>query len=118
MIAGAEKVTFLFQRGDTSGQGNTGTSTFTIQVSKDGTNWISYKKLIVNLTNANSTNLTRVSDVVLTASTNTAVTGTAFDAATSTVAASISPEDTFYAARCTVVEEVDGEHTCSALGIW
>ncbi len=116
VIAGAENVTFYFTRG--WGGTNTGTSTFTVQVTKDGTNWYEYKKLIVNTTNANSTNLTRVSDVVLTASTNVAVTGTLFGSATSTEMLSMSPEDTFFAARCTVVEVTDGTHTCSASAEW
>lgn len=111
LIAGAEEVTVYFQRGDTTGQGNIGTSTFFIQASPDGTNWYDYNKLIDNVTNANSQNLTRVGSVIFSAAAD-------YNNATATKAYSLSPEDAWYAIRCIVVEGTDGEHTCKASAKW
>ena len=102
VIAGAEKVTFYFQRGDTSGQGNSGSSTFKVQVSNDGTNWYDYG----NLNSATSSSPTALSQYVI-------------SAATSTVPLSLDlTNDSFYAVRCIVVETTDGEHSCRASASW
>lgn len=61
-IEGASKVTLFLQ--DTSL--NMGTSTYTFQVSVDGTNFVTYNRLIDNVTNTNSQNLTRVATKVFT----------------------------------------------------
>lgn len=99
-IAGAERVTLYFSRAWNGG--NAGTSTFSIEVSPDGTNWYDYNKLISNSTNTNAQTLTRVGSVAIVA-------------ATSTTVASLDLEnDTFFAIRCIVIEETDGAHTCSA----
>ena len=98
LIAGAEKVTFYFQRGDTTGQGNTGTSTFKVQVSNDGTNWYDWN-LLVTATTSTATTLASVS----------------IEAATSTIPASLNLDyATPYAVRCIVIETIDGEHSCKA----
>jgi hypothetical protein len=96
-LRGAEKATFYFSRGDTSGQGNTGQSVFSVEVTPDGTNWYTFSKLVG-------------SDISATATSSVTI-----GAATSTVQASMNlTHDTFKAARCKVVETTDGEHTCVA----
>lgn len=63
-IEGAKKVTLGLNVANVYGTGYA-TSTFTVQVSVDGTNYISYSKLVDNLTNSNSQNLTRVANHVI-----------------------------------------------------
>lgn len=97
-IRGAKKVNFFFSRGDTTGQGNSGSSAFSVQVMGDGVNWVTYpdlKQLVATSTNA----LNRVSSVSLTGTTTV-----------------IYTMDTlgFQKVRCVVVETTDGEHTCAA----
>lgn len=55
-IDGAGKVTVFLQETST----NMGTSTYTFQVSVDGTNYVTYNKLIDNVANSISQNITRV----------------------------------------------------------
>lgn len=108
-IANADKVTMYFQRGDTTGTGNTGTSTFSVQVSQDNSNWITLNMLIDNVTNSNSQTLTRVGSSILSASAN-------YGTATATKAYSLDLTSGVYKyLRCIVVEGTDGEHTCKAL---
>ena len=104
VVAGADKVTFYFSRGGATSP-NTGSSTFNVEVSEDGSTWTRYNKLISNVTNSNSQTLTRAEQYVITA-------------ATSTVIASLSPEDSVYAVRCIVREVTDGEHRCKAVATW
>jgi hypothetical protein len=58
-IAGASKLTLGLTVGNLAASGKA-TSTFTILVSVDGTNYATYNKLIDNVTNTNAQNLTRV----------------------------------------------------------
>lgn len=98
-ISGAKKVTFFFARGDTRGSGNSGSTNFRVQVSRDGSNWVYFNKLIQNV--ATSTDVTVLSSVTLTG--------------TSTAIESLDIEhDAFLFARCIAVETTDGEHTCQA----
>src|SRR3990167_2479382 len=100
-VTGADKITFVFSRGDTTGTGNSGSSSFNVAVSADGTNWIGYNKLITNVVNSNSQTLTRVSAVSLTG--------------TSTVFTSMDLEhDLINYIRCGTVETTDGEASCKA----
>ena len=100
-VNGADKITFVFSRGDTTGTGNTGTSSFNVAVSADNVNWVGYNKLITNVVNSNSQTLTRVSAVSL--------------SGTTTGFASMDLEhDQINYVRCGVVETTDGEHTCKA----
>lgn len=95
-ISGAKKVTLLFSRGDNGG--NTGTSTFSVQVSPNGTDWYNFDRLIG-------------SDVSATAASSVSIA-----AATSTVYASMDlTNHTFKSLRCIVVETTDGSHTCKAV---
>lgn len=105
VVAGAKKISMYFGRGDTTGQGNAGSSLFKIQVSADGSTWVDYNKLIDNVTNTNSQTLTRVASKTI-------------SAATSTVQVSLDPTDSIYAVRCVVVETTDGEHRCFASAEW
>ena len=101
-VSGAQSVTMYFYR-DAGAGTNDGSSVFSIEVSPDfGTTWVTYNKLISNLTNSNSQTLTRAEEFTI-------------SAATSTVSASLSPEDTVTAIRCIVVETTDGSHTCRAV---
>lgn len=102
-IQGAKRATFYFQRGDTTGQGNSGSTSFSVEVSRTNStsdaDWIDYNKLIDNVTNANSQNLTRV--------------GSASLSGTSTKIYSMDLEhDNINFVRCIAVETTDGEHTC------
>ena len=102
-VQGARKATFYFQRGDTTGQGNTGSSLFHIEVSRTNSSsnndWIDYNKLVDNVTNTNGQNLTRVGSASLSAS--------------STKIYSLDLQhDNIQFVRCIVVETTDGEHTC------
>ena len=111
-IAGARQVDLYFQRGDTVGTGNTGTTTFKIQVTADGSTWHDYGQLeeITTTTTADGY-FTRVS------SPNAGASDTNDHTATST--AIYRMDDTnFKAIRCIVVEEVDGEHSCRAAATW
>lgn len=98
LIRGADQVTFWFGRASSVG-GNAGTSTFRIQVSDNGTDWLDYNKLVSNVNNTNAQEVTRVTTVALTG------TSTAFASMDSQI-------DTFMFARCIVVEATDGTHFC------
>lgn len=107
-IENAQKVTFFFQRGDTTGQGNTGTTTFLVEISNDNSNWITYNKLLDNVANTNSQQLTRVGSVIFSAAAN-------YDNATGTKAYSMDlSNDAYKWVRCVAREGTDGEHTCKA----
>lgn len=99
-ITGADSATFFFTRGDVDG--NSGSSIFSVQVSYDSTNWITYNKLIDNVTNTNAQTLTRVS--------STTMTGTS----TKTYSMDLDGEG-YRFMRCVVNEVTDGAHTCNAL---
>lgn len=99
-IAGAKNVELYFSRGDTTGQGNSGSTIFRVQVSPDGTNWYEYNGLAVNSVSAG--NAFRPS-----------VGTTTIAAATSTTIAKMTDLG-FYAVRCIALEVTDGEHTCKA----
>lgn len=100
VVAGAKQITLYFSRGDTSGQGNAGSSKFRIQVTPDGTNWFDYNTLYQNL--ATSTNPTIVSTVTISAATSSVITSMDIR------------NQSFYAIRCIVLETTDGEHSCKA----
>lgn len=100
VIAGADAVTFTFGRSSSVG-GASGTSTFYVDVSPDGTTWIDANKLITNVANTNAQTLTRVASVALTGTSSASY---ALDLST----------DTYYAVRCVVVETTDGTHRCRA----
>lgn len=98
-LRGADNVTFLFQRGDTSGNGNSGSSRFKVQVSANGSTWLDY----TGLRSAEATSTDRINRVQY-----VTVSGT------STAIYSMDVLG-FYSARCIVDETTDGEHTCSAV---
>lgn len=47
-----------------------GSSTFTLEVSNDGNNWVTFNKLVDNVTNTNAQQLTRVGSVALSSNTS------------------------------------------------
>jgi len=93
-IRGANKVVMYFQRGGIVAA-NTGSTTFKVQVTPDGTNWYDFTKLIQ--------------------ATSTTVQPTAtIDAATSTLYYSLDlTTSAFLKLRCITVETTDGEHACA-----
>ena len=99
-ITGANRVTFYFSRSGTF-SANTGTSTFKVEVSPDGTNWFAYDKLFWTNQSGTTTTMTRVTQVGITAATTTKM--SSMDLA----------DDSIYAVRCIVVEGTDGEHGCA-----
>ena len=98
-IAGAKKVTFYLTHGGTATTSTTG-AVFSVQTSRDGTNWLAFNKLIG-------------SDVASTATSTYTLQG-----ATSTVAVSMNlANDTFLLVRCLSTEMAaplgtDGEQSC------
>ena len=104
VIAGAKKVTFYFKRGDTTGQGNSGSTNYRIQVANKPapteSDWYYYNKLVQNV--ATSTVFTTLSSDTITAATSTVIDSMQMD------------NDAFFAVRCIAVETTDGEHSCSA----
>lgn len=98
IIAGAKKVSFLFKRANHSA----GTSTFTVEVSLDGTNYVAFNKLVSNATNTNAQTLTRVASVALASD-------------TSAIYSMDLSNDSFYSMKITVTEGTDGTHTAQCL---
>lgn len=100
VIAGAEEVTFYFQRGGVTNP-NLGKTVFDVDVSADGVTWHDYNRLIGN-------------DVAATATTTHTI-----SAATSTAIFGLDlTNNAFYAVRCVVTETTDGEHSCRAAAVW
>lgn len=101
VIAGAKKVTIYVSRGDTSGQGNTGTSTFNLQITSKAnptsSDWFNFSKLV------QATSTTEQPTAAIAAATSTLRYGMDID------------YDSVYAVRCIVVETTDGEHSCAAM---
>lgn len=97
-IAGAKRVAFYFGRGDTVGTGNSGSSAFKIEVTRDGTNWHTYNTLVQNL--ATSTAAVTVPATITLTGTSTAIV--------------YMQHLGFKAVRCVVTETTDGEHSCAA----
>jgi len=114
VIQGAEDVNVLFERSDYKGLGggNTGTTTFSVQVtdvpSPDEDDWYDYPQLQEVKTSASSdTYFTRVGE------TTSGASDTNDHNATSTALYSLDTQG-WYAMRCIVVEETDGVHQCRA----
>ena len=102
-ISGAKKVTLFLSRGDTTGQGNSGSSVFSVTVSGDDSTYFQFNKLIDNVASTNAQTITRVATVTLPAGTSTKV--YSLDLGT----------DGFTGMKCGIIETTDGEHTCKVL---
>lgn len=100
-VAGAKEVTLFFSRGGAT-SANTGTSTFKVQVTADGTNWFDYNGLSDATTTVTSADdfFKTYSDVVIEAATSTKIMKMA--------------EKGWLGIRCIVLETIDGEHRCRA----
>lgn len=96
-VRGAKKVTLYFSRGDTTGQGNTGLSVFSVEVTPDRSTWYDFNRLL-----GQDVSETATSSVTINAATSTTVVHMDLD------------NQTYQAVRCIVVETTDGEHTCAA----
>lgn len=99
-IRGAKKVTVYFSRGGATSP-NTGTTVFTIQGTKDGSNWTNIDQL-VSATSTSISNTLVQSSASITAATTTMVFGLDLDYVS------------YKAIRCKVTETTDGEHACAA----
>lgn len=93
-LEGVLKATLQFIRSDHG----SGSSAFTVEVSNDGINWVTYNKLISNVTNTNVQNLTRVGSITLSSN-------------TSSIVALDLLQDVYTWMRVTVTETTDGTHT-------
>ena len=96
-LEGACRATFQLTRANHSA----GSSAFALEVSIDGTNWVTYNKLISNVTNTNAQTLTRVASVTLSSN-------------TSSVISMDLQHDYYKYARMTVTETTDGTHSATA----
>ena len=107
IVKGAKRVEVDFTRGGETGN-NTGTSTFTIEVSPNGSDWFSFNRL------RQATSTTEQSQVGIYAWDNV---NKVF--ATTTLRFGLNLDYmSVYAIRCIVVEEVDGNHTCKGYAEW
>lgn len=68
-LEGVKKLSLQVTRSNHS----SGTSTFTVTVSNDGTNYVAYSKLISNVTNTNAQTITRVASVALASDTSSVI---------------------------------------------
>ena len=100
-IENADKVTLEFTR-TAHGSGST---SFAVAVSVDGVNYVTYNKLIDNVTNTNAQTLTRVAAASLASNTSKHYT---MDLS----------QDAFRFMKVTATETTDGAHTCKALVIY
>lgn len=96
-IKGVKRITLALTRANHS----SGSSALGVEVSLDGTNWVTFNKLITNVTNTNAQTLTRVASV------SQASNGTA-------IATMDLEKDVFSQMRVTATETTDGTHTVKA----
>ncbi len=96
-LEGVKKATFQFIRANHSA----GSSAFALEVSQDGINWVTYNKLIDNVTNTNAQTLTRVASASLAAN-------------GSKVYSMDLDHDAYKWGRLTVTETTDGTHSAIA----
>lgn len=68
-VAGARKISFLLKR-SVHISGNTA---FSIEVSHDGTNWVTYNGIVDNIVNTNAQTVTRVASKTLSTATSALV---------------------------------------------
>lgn len=93
-LEGASKVTLQFTRADHSA----GSSAFAVTVSNDGINYVTYNKLIDNVTNTNAQTPTRVAGATLSSN-------------TSKVYSMDLENDCYKWMKVAVVETTDGTHS-------
>ncbi len=104
-IRGAKKVSLFFTRGGAFGAANLGTTTFSVEVTPDGTNWYAFNKL-VQATSTSVSNSAVQSSVLIGAT-------TPGNAATSTGRFSMDlSTEGFQGLRCKAVTTVDGAASC------
>lgn len=96
-IEGAKRITWQFTRTNHSA----GSSAFAVTVSLDGVNYITYNKLIDNVTNTNAQTLTRVASASLASN-------------TSKVYSMDMENDAYKYMKVTATETTDGNHTAIA----
>lgn len=96
--AGAKRITWYFTRADHSA----GSTAFAVTVSADDSTYVTYNKLISNVTNTNAQTLTRVASVTLSSNT------------TSIVSMDLD-HDVFTYMKVTATETTDGTHTAKVV---
>jgi hypothetical protein len=97
-IENAEKITLMLTRANHSA----GSSAFAVTVSIDGITYVTFSKLISNVTNTNAQTKTRVASVSLASNTSSAV--------------DMDLENSIFRwMKVTVTETTDGTHTAKAL---
>lgn len=96
-LEGVKKLTLQFIRADHSA----GSSAFAVTVSNDGVNYVTYNKLIDNVTNTNAQTLTRVASCTLSSN-------------TSKVYSMDLADDCYKWMKVTVTETTDGTHSAIA----
>lgn len=96
-VDGADDVVLYFGRGDTKGTGNSGSTVFKVQTSRDGSEWFDYNTLLLNSATSSPTSFAFVT----------------LPAGTSTVQARMQYNG-YHFIRCISVETTDGEATCRA----
>lgn len=97
-LEGVKRATLFFTRANHSA----GSSAFSVSVSADNTTYVTYNKLIGNVTNTNAQNVTRVSAITLSSDT------------TDTVSMDLQ-NDTYAYMKVTVTETTDGTHTAKVV---
>jgi len=97
-VGRACKATLIFTRANHS----SGSSTFTVTGSLDGTTYVALNKLITNATNAITEGLVRVASVILSSN-------------TSSIVSLDMQNDVYRYIKVTVTEDTDGTHTCKVL---
>lgn len=97
-IENAKRITHFFTRANHA----SGSSAFSVEVSIDGINYVTFNKLIDNVTNTNAQNKTRVASASLASD------------STKTYAMDLE-NDTYRWMRVTATETTDGTHTAKAL---
>ncbi len=113
-IRGAKRVTVYFTRGSAFSTANSGTSTFAIQVSPDGTNWYYENKLVVSTSSPAGTSLSGTMPlwgpfVTIGAANASGIVGT------TTLHYSLDlTSETYQAMRCIVQTATDGSGSCFA----
>lgn len=97
-LKGVKKATLFFTRANHS----SGSSAFSVTVSADDSTYVTYNKLITNVTNTNSQTPVRVASVSLSSNT------------TETVSMDLT-HDAFSSMKVTATETTDGTHTAKVV---
>lgn len=108
-IRGAQRAEVYFTRGGAFGAATTGTTTFSIEVTPDGSTWYAFNRLVAATSSAGSTIAnTSVQPTVTIGDTN----GATVDATTTERYSLDLTNEVYMAARCKVVNTLNGSASC------